>query len=52
MIFADLAMGDALFVDANTLTYHFEPHPRWDRPARNCSSASRMGSLSVTPPVT
>lgn len=29
MTFADLATGDALFVDANTLTYHFEPHPRW-----------------------
>ena len=29
MTFADLAAGDALFVDANTLTYHFQPHPRW-----------------------
>jgi len=29
MTFANLAAGDALFVDANTLTYHFEPHSRW-----------------------
>lgn len=29
MTFADLATGDTLFVDANTLTYHFEPHARW-----------------------
>jgi predicted nucleic acid-binding protein len=27
MIFADLAAGDAVFVDANTLIYHFGPHP-------------------------
>jgi predicted nucleic acid-binding protein len=27
--FANLAAGDAVFVDANTLTYHFEPHARW-----------------------
>jgi predicted nucleic acid-binding protein len=27
MIFADLAAGDAVFVDANTLVYHFGPHP-------------------------
>jgi predicted nucleic acid-binding protein len=29
MTFANLVTGDALFVDANTLTYHFEPHARW-----------------------
>jgi hypothetical protein len=29
MTFADLATGDALFVDANTLIHLFEPHPRW-----------------------
>ena len=27
MIFADLGNGDAVFLDANTLVYHFEPHP-------------------------
>jgi predicted nucleic acid-binding protein len=32
MIFADLMAGDAVFVDANTLTYHFEPHPIWGPP--------------------
>lgn len=29
MTFADLVAGDAVFVDANILTYHFQPHPRW-----------------------
>lgn len=29
MTFAQLGAGDAIFVDANTFTYHFEPHPRW-----------------------
>jgi predicted nucleic acid-binding protein len=27
MTFADLVAGDAVFLDANTLTYHFQPHP-------------------------
>jgi predicted nucleic acid-binding protein len=27
MTFADLVRGDPLFLDANTLVYHFEPHP-------------------------
>jgi hypothetical protein len=27
MIFTDLLTGDAVFVDANTLTNHFQPHP-------------------------
>ena len=27
MTFADLQRGDSLYVDANTLVYHFEPHP-------------------------
>jgi hypothetical protein len=29
MTFADLVTGDSIFVDANTLTYHFQPHPVW-----------------------
>jgi uncharacterized protein len=29
MTFANLAAGDAVFVDANTLTYHFQPHVLW-----------------------
>lgn len=32
MIFADLMAGDAVFVDANTFTYHFEPHAVWGPP--------------------
>jgi predicted nucleic acid-binding protein len=27
MIFGDLLAGQSVFVDANTLVYHFEPHP-------------------------
>jgi predicted nucleic acid-binding protein len=27
MIFADLVAGESVFVDANTLIYHFGPHP-------------------------
>ncbi len=27
MTFADLPFGVSVFVDANTLTYHFQPHP-------------------------
>jgi predicted nucleic acid-binding protein len=27
MTFGDLVAGDAVFVDANILTYHFQPHP-------------------------
>lgn len=27
MTFADLVAGDRVFVDANILTYHFQPHP-------------------------
>ena len=29
MTFADLATGDAVFVDANTLIHLFQPHPQW-----------------------
>jgi predicted nucleic acid-binding protein len=32
MTFADLVAGDVVFVDANTLTYHFQPHPVWGPP--------------------
>lgn len=31
MTFADLLNGDRLFLDANTLVYHFEPHPTFGR---------------------
>jgi predicted nucleic acid-binding protein len=31
MTFADLVAGDSVFVDANILTYHFQPHPVWGR---------------------
>src|SRR5437762_7430312 len=34
MTFADLATGDAVFVDANTLIYHFGPHPTFGAACR------------------
>jgi hypothetical protein len=34
MIFADLATGDSTFVDANTLIYHFGPHPTFGAACR------------------
>jgi len=33
MIFTDLAAGDSVFIDANTLTYHFQPHAVWGPPS-------------------
>ena len=32
MIFADLVAGASVFVDANTLVYHFQPHPVFGSP--------------------
>jgi predicted nucleic acid-binding protein len=32
MIFTDLSAGETIFLDANTLTYHFQPHPTWGPP--------------------
>ena len=32
MIFADLLAGDSVFLDANILTYPFQPHPVWGPP--------------------
>jgi hypothetical protein len=31
MIFADLVAGDAVFLDANTLVYHFASEPVYGR---------------------
>ena len=34
MTFADLAAGSRVFVDANTLIYHFSPHPIFGPPCK------------------
>jgi hypothetical protein len=52
MILAHLVAGDAVFVDANILTYHFEPHPRWGPSAPTPCNGSRTGSLPATLPPT
>jgi hypothetical protein len=36
MTFADLVRGDAVFLDANVLVYHFEPHTSFGPLARIC----------------
>jgi predicted nucleic acid-binding protein len=32
MIFADLPASESVFLEANTLVYHFEPHPQFGPP--------------------
>lgn len=34
MIFADLLAGESVFVDSNTLIYHFGPHPTFGAACR------------------
>jgi predicted nucleic acid-binding protein len=34
MTFADLATGDVVFIDANTLIHLFQPHPQLGRPCQ------------------
>lgn len=41
MIFDDLQTGDAVFVDANVLTYHHQPHPLFG-PAFLCTSCHHV----------
>src|SRR5438552_10992323 len=46
MIFTDLVAGDAVFVDANTLTYHFEPHAVWGPPCADLLQRIENGELA------
>jgi predicted nucleic acid-binding protein len=46
MTFADLVAGDAVFVDANTLTYHFQPHPAWGPPCSDLLRRIENGELA------
>jgi hypothetical protein len=39
MTFADLATGDSVFLDANTLIYHFGPHPTFGTACRQHAPA-------------
>ncbi len=41
MTFADLTAGDSVFLDANTLIYHFRRTQSWDCLAINCCNGSR-----------
>jgi predicted nucleic acid-binding protein len=51
MTFADLVAGDSIFVDANTLTYHFQPHPVWGSPCsdllRRIENQELLGFTSI-----
>ena len=46
MIFTDLVAGDAVFVDANALTYHFEPHAVWGPPCADLLQRIENGELA------
>ncbi len=46
MTFADLVAGDAVFVDANILTYHFQPHPVWGPACSNLLRRIKNGELA------
>jgi predicted nucleic acid-binding protein len=46
MTFADLLAGDAVFVDANILAYHFQPHPVWGPPCSNLLQRIENGELA------
>jgi predicted nucleic acid-binding protein len=46
MIFTDLVAGDAVFVDANTFTYHFEPHAVWGPPCADLLQRIENGELA------
>ena len=50
MTFGDLAAGDAVFVDANILTYHFQPHPPGVRHAPTCCGGLSTRSLWASRP--
>jgi predicted nucleic acid-binding protein len=46
MTFADLVAGDAVFIDANILTYHFQPHPLWGSACSNLLQRIDNGELA------
>jgi hypothetical protein len=49
MIFTDLAAGDSIFLDANTLIYHFGPHPIFG-PAYRIALAHRELTANLANP--
>ena len=53
MTFADLLRGESVFLDANTLVYHFQPHPIFgpacQQKFQRYSTWLRMLSRSSTP---
>ena len=52
MTFADLAAGEAIFLDANLFVYHFVSDPRTVPLAVSFSSASRTKKSGAQPPRT
>lgn len=45
MIFPDLQHGDAVFIDANTLVYHFEPHATFGTACTTLMRRIELGEL-------
>jgi hypothetical protein len=52
MTFADLPAAVAVFLDANTLVYHFSRHARYGPRARDCWNESRARNWSAGRPPT
>jgi predicted nucleic acid-binding protein len=46
MIFADLQAGASVFLDANTLVYHFEPHPVLGPPCTALIKRVELGEIA------
>jgi predicted nucleic acid-binding protein len=46
MIFANLAAGSDVFLDANTLVYHFQPHPAFGLACRELLDRIALGEVS------
>jgi predicted nucleic acid-binding protein len=46
MTFNDLARGDAVFLDANTFVYHFEPHALFGPPCTDLLKRIELQELS------
>jgi len=52
MTFADLVAGESVFIDANTLIYHFGPHPTFGAACNQLIGVLRTKSSADTRPRT
>src|SRR5262249_30134917 len=47
MIFADLAVGEHIFIDSNTFIYHFGPHPTFGQACQQLMQRIENQELAV-----